>query len=59
MDLLPHILPLAGRYEPLVDMCRNESFYPHSKFLPKWSGLVREAIDNYLCRMDSQEGMEM
>ncbi|KAF9553075.1 hypothetical protein CPC08DRAFT_246386 [Agrocybe pediades] len=59
MDFLPHILPLAGRYEPLVDMCRNKSFSPHSQLWPKKSGHAREAIDSYLRRMDSQEGMEM
>ncbi|KAF9543590.1 hypothetical protein CPC08DRAFT_770204 [Agrocybe pediades] len=59
MDLLPYILPLAGRYEPLVDMCRNESFSSHSHFWPTKRKSAREAIDNYLCRMDQQDGMEM
>ncbi|KAF9554094.1 hypothetical protein CPC08DRAFT_767009 [Agrocybe pediades] len=53
MDLLPHILSLAGRYEPLVDMCRNKSFSSQSQLWPKKSGRARQAIDSYLHRMDS------
>ncbi|KAF4612278.1 hypothetical protein D9613_003584 [Agrocybe pediades] len=58
MDILPYVLPLAGRYELLVDMCRNKSFSPHSQLWPKKSGRAREAIDSYLRRMELQEGME-
>ncbi|KAF9538729.1 hypothetical protein CPC08DRAFT_717525, partial [Agrocybe pediades] len=56
LDMLPHILPLAGRYEPLVDMCRKKCLSSLSQFWPKKSKHVRQAIDNYLRRMDSQEG---
>ncbi|KAF4621685.1 hypothetical protein D9613_012814 [Agrocybe pediades] len=59
LDLLPRILPLAGRYEPLVDMCRKKCLSSLSQFWPKKSRRARRAIDSYLRRMDSQEGMEM
>ncbi|KAF4621669.1 hypothetical protein D9613_012826 [Agrocybe pediades] len=58
LDLLPHILPLAGWYEPLVDMCRKKCLSSLSQVWPKKSRRARQAIDNYLCRMDSQEGGE-
>ncbi|KAF9545405.1 hypothetical protein CPC08DRAFT_700183 [Agrocybe pediades] len=56
LDLLPYILPLAGRYEPLVDMCRTKCLASFSQFWPKKSRRARQAIDSYLRRMDSQEG---
>ncbi|KAF9553503.1 hypothetical protein CPC08DRAFT_713716 [Agrocybe pediades] len=59
LDLLPHILPHAGRYEPLVDMCRKKCLSSLSQFWPKKSRRARQSIDSYLRRMDSQEGMEM
>ncbi|KAF9553494.1 hypothetical protein CPC08DRAFT_226492 [Agrocybe pediades] len=58
LDLLPHILPLAGRYEPLVDMCRKKCLSSLSQVWPKKSRRARQAIDSYLRRMDSQEGGE-
>ncbi|KAF4621687.1 hypothetical protein D9613_012816 [Agrocybe pediades] len=58
LDLLPHILPLSGRYEPLVTMCRKKCLSSLSQFWPKKSRRARRAIDSYLRRMDSQEGME-
>ncbi|KAF9540107.1 hypothetical protein CPC08DRAFT_478640 [Agrocybe pediades] len=55
IDLLPHILPLAGRDEPLIDVCRRKCFSSLSQFWPKKSRRARRAIDNYLRRMDSLE----
>ncbi|KAF9558754.1 hypothetical protein CPC08DRAFT_547892 [Agrocybe pediades] len=59
LDLLPCILPLAGRYEPLVDMCRKKCLSSLSQVWPKKSRRARQAIDSYLRRMDLQEEMEM
>ncbi|KAF4621658.1 hypothetical protein D9613_012805 [Agrocybe pediades] len=59
LELLPRILPLAGRYEPLMDMCRKKCLSSLSQFWPRKSKLARRTIDDYLCRMDSQEGMKM
>ncbi|KAF4621647.1 hypothetical protein D9613_012798 [Agrocybe pediades] len=56
LDLLPHILPLAARYEPLVDMCRKKCLSSLSQVWPKKSRRVRQAINSYLRRMDSEEG---
>ncbi|KAF4621665.1 hypothetical protein D9613_012829 [Agrocybe pediades] len=58
LDLLPHILPLAGRYEPLVDMCRKKCLSSLSQFWLKKSRHARQAIDSYLCRVDAPEGGE-
>ncbi|KAF4611760.1 hypothetical protein D9613_003592 [Agrocybe pediades] len=58
LNLVPHILPLAGRYEPLVDMCRKKCLSSLSQVWPKKSRRARQAIDSYLCRMDAQEGGE-
>ncbi|KAF4613125.1 hypothetical protein D9613_010713 [Agrocybe pediades] len=58
LDLLPHILPLSGRYEPLVTMCRKKCFSSRSQIWPKKSRRARQAIDTYLRRMDLQEGGE-
>ncbi|KAF9543976.1 hypothetical protein CPC08DRAFT_419488 [Agrocybe pediades] len=58
LDLLPHILPLSGRYEPLVMMCRKKCFSSRSQIWPKKSRRARQAIDTYLRRMDLQEGGE-
>ncbi|KAF9552544.1 hypothetical protein CPC08DRAFT_269149 [Agrocybe pediades] len=54
LDLLPHILPLAGRYEPLVTMCRKKCLSSLSQFWPKKSRRARQAIDNYLRRVDGE-----
>ncbi|KAF9540108.1 hypothetical protein CPC08DRAFT_756270 [Agrocybe pediades] len=58
LDLLPHILPLAGRYEPLVTMCRKKCFSSLSQFWPRKSRRARQAIESYLRRMDSEEECE-
>ncbi|KAF4612394.1 hypothetical protein D9613_003564 [Agrocybe pediades] len=58
LDLIPHILPLAGRYEPLVKMCRKKCFSSLSQFWPRKSRRARQAIESYLRRMDSEEECE-
>ncbi|KAF4612360.1 hypothetical protein D9613_004608 [Agrocybe pediades] len=55
MDLVPYILPLAGRYEPLVAMCKKKCLASISQFWPKKSRRVRQEMDRYLRRVDSQE----
>ncbi|KAF9553253.1 hypothetical protein CPC08DRAFT_673434 [Agrocybe pediades] len=55
LELLPHILPLSGRYEPLVTMCRQKCFASISQFWPKKSRRARQAIEAYLQRVDPQE----
>ncbi|KAF4612162.1 hypothetical protein D9613_004613 [Agrocybe pediades] len=55
MDLIPYILPLAGRYEPLVAMCKKKCLASISQFWPKESRRVRREMDRYLRRVDSQE----
>ncbi|KAF9555765.1 hypothetical protein CPC08DRAFT_711722 [Agrocybe pediades] len=59
LDMLPYILPLAGRYEPLVEMCRKKCLSSLSQVWPKKSRRARQAIDNYLRRMDSQGECEI
>ncbi|KAF9552951.1 hypothetical protein CPC08DRAFT_714157 [Agrocybe pediades] len=59
LDLLPRILPLAGRYEPLVDKCRKKCLSSMSQVWPNKSRRARQAIVSFLRRMDSQEEMEM
>ncbi|KAF4612925.1 hypothetical protein D9613_010728 [Agrocybe pediades] len=56
LELLPHILPLSERYEPLVTMCRKKCFSSRSQIWPRKSRRARQAIDTYLRRMDLQEG---
>ncbi|KAF4621681.1 hypothetical protein D9613_012783 [Agrocybe pediades] len=51
LELLPRILPLAGRYEPLVAMCRKKSLSSLSMLWPKKSRRARQAIEGYLRRM--------
>ncbi|KAF9540468.1 hypothetical protein CPC08DRAFT_475077 [Agrocybe pediades] len=58
LDLLPYILPLSGRYEPLLTMCRQRCFSSLSQFWPKKSVRARQAIEGYLRRMDSEERSE-
>ncbi|KAF4612072.1 hypothetical protein D9613_004607 [Agrocybe pediades] len=55
MDLIPYILPLAGRYEPLVAMCKKKCLASISRFWPKKSKRVRREMDNYTRRVDSSD----
>ncbi|KAF9549820.1 hypothetical protein CPC08DRAFT_715399 [Agrocybe pediades] len=57
MDLIPYILPLAGRYEPLVAMCKKRCLASISQYWPKESRRVRQEMDNYLRRVDSSDGI--
>ncbi|KAF9545179.1 hypothetical protein CPC08DRAFT_393611 [Agrocybe pediades] len=56
LDLLPHILSSSGRYEPLVTMCRTKCLASLSRCWPKKSRRARQAIENYLQRMDLEKG---
>ncbi|KAF9553500.1 hypothetical protein CPC08DRAFT_226653 [Agrocybe pediades] len=55
LEMLPHILPLAGRYDPLLDMCRKKCLSSFSQFWPKKSRRARQAIDSYLRKMDESQ----
>ncbi|KAF4618509.1 hypothetical protein D9613_009764 [Agrocybe pediades] len=55
MELLPCILPFAGWYEPLVTMCSKKCLAYVSLMWPKESRHARQAIHNYLQRMDSHK----
>ncbi|KAF9558796.1 hypothetical protein CPC08DRAFT_709389 [Agrocybe pediades] len=51
LDLLPYVLPLAGRYEPLLDLCMKKCFSSLSQFcVPKKIRRARQAIESYLHR---------
>ncbi|KAF9558270.1 hypothetical protein CPC08DRAFT_562207 [Agrocybe pediades] len=52
LKLLPLVLSRAGRYDPLVELCRNKSFAPTSQLWPKQSRRARQAIAAYLQRVD-------
>ncbi|KAF9559632.1 hypothetical protein CPC08DRAFT_708648 [Agrocybe pediades] len=55
LDLLPRILSLSGRYEPLVTMCRTKCLASLSRCWRKKSRQARQAIDAYLQRMELEE----
>ncbi|KAF9553286.1 hypothetical protein CPC08DRAFT_728006 [Agrocybe pediades] len=55
LDLLPRILSLSGRYEPLVTICRTKCLASLSRCWPKKSRRARQAIETYLQRMDLEE----
>ncbi|KAF4611469.1 hypothetical protein D9613_004459 [Agrocybe pediades] len=57
LDLLPRILSLSGRYEPLVTMCRTKCLASLSRCWPKNSRRARQAIEAYLQRMDLEENI--
>ncbi|KAF4618759.1 hypothetical protein D9613_009756 [Agrocybe pediades] len=57
LDLLPWILSLSGRYEPLVTMCRKKSFASLSLVWPKQTRRARQAMERYLQRVDSEENI--
>ncbi|KAF4612326.1 hypothetical protein D9613_004623 [Agrocybe pediades] len=57
MSLIPYILPLAGRYEPLVTMCKKKCLASISQFWPKKSRRVRQEMDRYLRRVDSSNNI--
>ncbi|KAF4618507.1 hypothetical protein D9613_009760 [Agrocybe pediades] len=59
LKLLPLVLSRAGRYDPLVELCRNKSFAPTSQLWPKQSRRARQAIAAYLQRVDPHEDISV
>jgi len=56
---LVDILPLAGRYPPLIDLCKTKAFAPMSMMFPENSRRARRAIDKYLERMELEDNAEL
>ena len=56
---LVEILPLAGRYPPLIDLCKTKAFAPMSMMFPAISRRARRAIDKYLKRMELEDDAEL
>jgi len=48
------ILPRAGRYPPLIHLCKTKSFSAMSMAFPHLSRRARRAIERYLERMESE-----
>jgi len=59
LDYLVEILPLAGRYPPLIDLCKTKAFAPMSMMFPAISRRARRAIDKYLKRMELEDDAEL
>jgi len=59
LEYLPIILPRAGRFPPLIHLCRTKSFAPLSMLFPDLSRRARQAITVYLDRMDSEIGTDI
>jgi len=55
LEYIITLLPRAGRYEPLIHLCRTKTFAPMSMMFPDISRRARRAIAAYLERMDSSE----
>jgi len=53
MEYLITILPRAGRFPPLIHLCRTKSFAPMSMMFQDQSRRTRRAIEAYLCQMDA------
>jgi len=58
MEYFIDILPLAGRYAPLVDLCSKRSFSPMSMLFPDLSKVARRAIGDYLVRTTRESHAE-
>jgi len=59
LEYLVDILPLAGRYPPLIDFCKTKTFAPMSMMVPALSRRARRAIDKYLKRMEFEDDAEL
>jgi len=53
LQYLVTILPRAGRFPPLIHLCKTKAFTPMSMMFPDQSRKARRAIGNYLNRMDT------
>jgi len=58
LEYLPLILPCAGKFPPLIHLCRTKCFAPLSMLFPYLSRRARRAIAVYLDRMDSGIGID-
>jgi len=54
LEHLPQILPMAGRYPPLIEACKTKAFAPMSMIFPTLSRRACRAMHNYLKRMDAE-----
>jgi len=54
LSYVTELLPLAGRYEPLIDMCRKGIFPETTILLPHRALRARRAIAKYLRENDPQ-----
>jgi len=59
LEYLVEILLLAGRYPPLIDLCKTKAFAPMSMMFPAFSRRTRRAIDKYLERMELEDDAEL
>jgi len=55
LEYITEILPLAGRYPPLIEFCRTKAFAPMSMMFPALSRRARREIDKYLQRMELED----
>ena len=53
LEYLPAILPHAGKFQPLIHLCKTKAFAPLSMMFPDLSRRARRAICAYLDRMDA------
>jgi len=53
LQYLATILPRAGRFPPLIHLCKTKAFAPMSMMFPDQSRQARRAIGDYLNRMDN------
>jgi len=53
LEYLVIILPRAGRFSPLIRLCKTKAFVPMSMMFPDQSRKTRRAIAAYLDRMES------
>ena len=53
LEYLPTILPRAGKFLPLIHLCKTKAFAPISMMFPDLSCRARRAIWKYLDRVDA------
>lgn len=58
LEYLPVILPLAGQYPPLIQMCKTKGFAAMSMMFPTLSRRARRSIHDYLGRLGSDDEIE-
>lgn len=55
LEYLPQILPLAGRYPPLINFCKTKEFVLMSLSLKSNRRHIRRVMDEYLERMEFED----